>query len=471
MFATVGGLRPSGSKLSSVALYGNMMVTTPLSSQVESGLFTQPRPSLHTRRGLLLGPASVNQLHRDDMLGGLHITPQAGVEVADIPRGGGDPIALHAGQAPGHSPVWRITRDAPGDLELASITLPTPDGGWPEGPLWVQGWMSNLTSAMLRPDIRLDLGAHDVGRRVAIASERQWVPVELVTVADDPTAGESPTLECSLPTNGIAPPTDFLFTIASVTHGSPPPWPGAEPLAARVPERVGMSLPETAPPWTLELDLLLPEHGLDSGLGDRIPWVTLATIGLVDGGVLEVIAEPRYARVYLDHIAADGTRTAVVKSLDVRLSRLDAVRIRLAAAVGALGLDASSGGRRTPSDRMHGKQFPTIAAINALQFGSPVSGAQVPMEVLRVSLWPDEADIDVGIEIVSGPMNCPADLDDDGFVGGSDILILLTGWGECPDADGKDNPPPCIADLTDDGLVDVHDLLMLLTSLGECNPD
>lgn len=470
-FATVGGLRPSGSKVSPIALHGTTMVTSPLTSQIESGLFTQPRPSLQVRRPLLLGPASVNELYRADMVGGLGIIGQEGVQIVEVPRGGGDPIASHAALAPGHSPVWRVARDGAGNAELASVMLPTPKGGWPEGPLWVQGWMSNLTAAMLRPEVRLDLGPHDVRRRVAIASELQWVPIELVTDADDPTMGASPTLELSLPGDGLAPPTDLLFTIASVTHGAPPPWPGAEPLAARTPERVGIPLPETLAPWTLELDLVLPEHSVDYGLGGRFDLATLATIGLVDGSVLEVNAEIQYARIYLDHIAPDGTRTTITKSLDVRMARLDTLRITLAAAVGAVGLEAYSGGRRKPIDRIQGKQFSTLAAINILHLGASDTGVQLPIEVLRVSLWPDEANIDVGIEWESGPMNCPADFDLDGVVGGSDVLILLTGWGACPTADGKDDPPPCIADLTQDGQVDIDDMLLLLTSLGECFPD
>ena len=457
--------------MSPIALHGTTMVTSPLTSQIESGLFTQPRPSLQVRRPLLLGPASVNELYRADMVGGLGIIGQEGVQIVEVPRGGGDPIASHAALAPGHSPVWRVARDGAGNAELASVMLPTPKGGWPEGPLWVQGWMSNLTAAMLRPEVRLDLGPHDVRRRVAIASELQWVPIELVTDADDPTMGASPTLELSLPGNGLAPPTDLLFTIASVTHGAPPPWPGAEPLAARTPERVGIPLPETLAPWTLELDLVLPEHSVDYGLGGRFDLATLATIGLVDGSVLEVNAEIQYARIYLDHIAPDGTRTTITKSLDVRMARLDTLRITLAAAVGAVGLEAHSGGRRKSIDRIQGKQFSTLAAINILHLGASDTGAQLPIEVLRVSLWPDEANIDVGIEWESGPMNCPADFDLDGVVGGSDVLILLTGWGACPTADGKDDPPPCIADLTQDGQVDIDDMLLLLTSLGECFPD
>jgi hypothetical protein len=49
----------------------------------------------------------------------------------------------------------------------------------------------------------------------------------------------------------------------------------------------------------------------------------------------------------------------------------------------------------------------------------------------------------------------PADLDGDGEVGVSDLLIMLASWGGCAD---------CPADLNGDGIVDVSDLLALLAA-------
>ena len=57
---------------------------------------------------------------------------------------------------------------------------------------------------------------------------------------------------------------------------------------------------------------------------------------------------------------------------------------------------------------------------------------------------------------------CPADLNDDGFVNISDLLVLLTAWGPCPDDE------PCPADLNQDGVVGVVDLLILIFSFGPC---
>ncbi len=54
-----------------------------------------------------------------------------------------------------------------------------------------------------------------------------------------------------------------------------------------------------------------------------------------------------------------------------------------------------------------------------------------------------------------------ADLNADGVVDGSDILILLGFWGPCP------GPPiECLADLFADGIVNTRDLLILLTYWG-----
>ncbi len=56
---------------------------------------------------------------------------------------------------------------------------------------------------------------------------------------------------------------------------------------------------------------------------------------------------------------------------------------------------------------------------------------------------------------------CTGDLNGDGTVDVSDLLILLGDWGPCP-------PGTCDADLNDNGVVDVSDLLILLAEWGDC---
>jgi hypothetical protein len=54
----------------------------------------------------------------------------------------------------------------------------------------------------------------------------------------------------------------------------------------------------------------------------------------------------------------------------------------------------------------------------------------------------------------------PGDLNNDGVVNVSDLLILLGNWGPCPVGTA------CIGDLNDDGQVNVSDLLILLSNWG-----
>ena len=59
---------------------------------------------------------------------------------------------------------------------------------------------------------------------------------------------------------------------------------------------------------------------------------------------------------------------------------------------------------------------------------------------------------------------CPADLDGDGEVAGSDLGLLLVAWGAC---DG----PSCPADLDGDGVVGGADLGVFLVNIGPCDGD
>jgi hypothetical protein len=58
-----------------------------------------------------------------------------------------------------------------------------------------------------------------------------------------------------------------------------------------------------------------------------------------------------------------------------------------------------------------------------------------------------------------GAVPCPADLDGDGAVGGSDLAILLAAWGKAPGS---------VADLDADGEVGGAVLAILLAAWGPC---
>ncbi len=85
---------------------------------------------------------------------------------------------------------------------------------------------------------------------------------------------------------------------------------------------------------------------------------------------------------------------------------------------------------------------------------SPCNGGYIRVVVVY-EREPESVDLD-GDGI---PDECEvfADLDDDGIVGATDLIILLGAWGLCP-------PPPdfCPADLSNDGVVGTTDLLILL---------
>ena len=67
--------------------------------------------------------------------------------------------------------------------------------------------------------------------------------------------------------------------------------------------------------------------------------------------------------------------------------------------------------------------------------------------------------IDEAAIIFIEPDPCPADLDDDGMVGFSDLLSLLDAWGLCD---------CCREDLDGNGIVNFNDLLILLAAWGPC---
>jgi len=57
-------------------------------------------------------------------------------------------------------------------------------------------------------------------------------------------------------------------------------------------------------------------------------------------------------------------------------------------------------------------------------------------------------------------MNAPGDLDGDGTVGTSDLLILFASWGPCADCNA------CMADLDGNCIVGTSDLLNLFSNWG-----
>jgi len=57
------------------------------------------------------------------------------------------------------------------------------------------------------------------------------------------------------------------------------------------------------------------------------------------------------------------------------------------------------------------------------------------------------------------PSSCEGDIDNDGFVGVSDLLRIIDAWGACT----------CDEDLNGNGLVGVSDLLLIIDAWGNCS--
>ena len=62
----------------------------------------------------------------------------------------------------------------------------------------------------------------------------------------------------------------------------------------------------------------------------------------------------------------------------------------------------------------------------------------------------------------AGPV-CPEDVNDDLTVNVSDLLAVISAWGNCP---APPSPATCPADFNDDGVVNVTDLLTVISNWG-----
>ena len=68
-----------------------------------------------------------------------------------------------------------------------------------------------------------------------------------------------------------------------------------------------------------------------------------------------------------------------------------------------------------------------------------------------------------GVAVAAAGPSCPADVDSDGEVGITDLLLVLQEWGQgsgTSDFTGVDHLP--------DGVVDLHDFLGVLAAWGPC---
>ena len=115
----------------------------------------------------------------------------------------------------------------------------------------------------------------------------------------------------------------------------------------------------------------------------------------------------------------------------------------------------------TTTGRQLFKLLPADGAAGDI-FGSSVaiSGAPGNETAILGAYVDDDNGEDSGSVYLFDATTCLGDLNDDGSVGASDLLILLAFWGRCT--------PVCLGDLDGDGNVGASDLLALLANWGPC---
>ena len=113
-------------------------------------------------------------------------------------------------------------------------------------------------------------------------------------------------------------------------------------------------------------------------------------------------------------------------------------------------------------DNAAGAGLPAASVIEDPAFGTLQDQAAAGMrkDGAHYSLRGNSLLAEAWLALLAAAATAPGDLDGDGLVGISDLLILLGGWGPCPGS----CPPACIGDLNGDCAIDVIDLLTLLAN-------
>ena len=105
-----------------------------------------------------------------------------------------------------------------------------------------------------------------------------------------------------------------------------------------------------------------------------------------------------------------------------------------------------------------------MSNLNNLLLGNPnldLRSAVSINQIGQIAVRARSDDLDATVGVVLTPVQGPlGDLDGDGQVGASDLLILLTNWGPCEPCGA------CPPDLDGNGVVGASDLLILLVNWG-----
>jgi len=464
--ATVARMPDVANKVSPVTIMGDLIVAGLLQAIRDKGLWSMPLPPPATGgRGLLIEPAGVDRL-RMDPAAEIVVNAGDGTEVTSIFRGDADELSELAAAAPGVGEVWRLRRDEPSSPTVATIELPLNAAECMGEPLHVRAWVCNLAPGMLRMEERLEVGAFSSWRKIALATQDNWRPASIMSSIEDLPEGICPQFRLlTNPTYGVYSPSDFLLTLDGAFVDSFGQWTAetADADATPPPERVSQQLPPLGDSWTVSVDLVLPETGLDHGLGKNLNRWPVFVLRLKGGDALQVYAMPQSERMLVD-LVRNGEVVETVLQRDQRLQRLDTLHIDVIGGLDRLGLRSRCGGDSTIDiDWPRGVSVELSGPPASIQWGDMNGDVFAPMEVFRVICRGDMLDLDMGLDVESGLLfpPCLGDMTGDDVVDVNDLLILAGAWGPCED-------DPCVADVTNDGVVGTADLLYILSSWGPC---
>ncbi len=464
--ATVARMPDVASRVSTATMMGNSIVVGLLQAIRDKGLWSMPLPPPATGgRGLLIEPAGVDRL-RMDPAAEIVVNAGDGTEVTSILRGDAHELAKLAAAAPGVGEVWRLRREEPSSPTVATIELPLDVSGCTGEPLHVRAWVCNLAPGMLRMEERLEVGAFSSRRKIALATQGNWRPATIMSSVGDLPEGFCPQFRLlTSPTNGEYSPIDCLLTFDGAFVDSFGQWTPetADADAAPPAERVSQQLPLLGDSWTVSVDLVLPETGLDRGLGKHLNKWPVFVLRLKGGDALQVYAMPQSERMLVD-LVRNGEVVETVLQRDQRLQRLDTLHIDVTGGPDRLGLRSRCGGDSTVDiDWPRGVSVELSGPPTSIQWGDMNGDVFTPVEVFRVTCRGDTLDLDMGLDVESGLLlpPCPGDMTGDDVVDVNDLLILAGAWGPCED-------DPCVADVTGDGVVGTEDLLYILASWGPC---
>lgn len=231
---------------------------------------------------------------------------------------------------------------------------------------------------------------------------------------------------------------NVLNALGNTVPGNPPPGleifgdcPGGSEIAT---EDWGLAVAMVSGlfPWQQDsLRLIVP-------LSDEGPWCGDPLDSLDNASIIHAIAVSNDNDVIVSPVTASGSSAGVI-----------ALAQQLAQATGGL-------------------QFSSTETADDLADGilSIILDACLTIADCNDNGVPDECDIDQGTSNdadrngIPDECECEGDLNFDGVVNVSDLLLLLGAWGPCDGA--------CPADLDNNGSVEVTDLLTLLANWGPC---